>query len=89
MHKIEVYGCLCETKVFEINGIKAEHEDFGWKGDLDRANAEPYGCGDMTFVPKEPNADVLKKYNITVEEYNEICAELALKLSFGCCGWCV
>ena len=89
MHKIVVYGCLCATREFEINGIEADHEDFGWKGDLDEANAEPYGCGDMRFVPNPPFDDVLKKYNITEAEYEEICAELTEKLSFGCCGWCV
>lgn len=89
MYKIEALDCYCATKVFEINGIKADSDDFGYMCDVDPDNAEPYGCGDMRFVPKPPSDDVLKEYNITKEEYNEICAELEEKLSFGCCGWCV
>ncbi len=89
MFELEVYGCLCETKKFVVNGIEARHEDFGYKGDVEPENAEPYGCGNMLFLPKKPSEDVLKKYNITEAEYEEICGELASKLSFGCCGWCV
>ena len=32
---------------------------------------------------------VLDKYNITEEEYYNICNELECKLCVGGCGWCV
>ena len=86
--KLKVFDCLCELKEFEINGVKAEWEDFGEKFDAGSEYAELYCCGDMTFVAKEPSTEILKKYDITAEEYNSICNELEEKLSFGCCGWC-
>lgn len=86
--EIEVFGCLCELSVFRINGITADYTDFGDKYDCEPESAEPYGCGNMRFFPKEYSASVLKKYNITKEEYNEVCNRLDC-LSFGCCGWCV
>lgn len=87
--KLKVYGCLCELEKFEINGIRAEWKEFGDKFDADSENAEPYGCGNMIFVPKPPSTEILKKYDITAEEYDNICNELQEGLSFGCCGWCV
>ena len=86
--ELDVFGALCELATFRINGIDAEYTDFGDKYDCEPENAEPYGCGNMMFFPKEPNASVLKKYNITKDEYDEICNKLDC-LSFGCCGWCI
>lgn len=86
--KIVAYDCLCELETFVINEIAAEYYDFGTKYDCDAENAEQYCCGNMRFFPKEPCSEVLQKYGITVEEYNEICSRLENELSFGCCGWC-
>lgn len=88
MHKIEFFGALCECSVFEVNGAHAEVSDFGEKYDRDSDNAEPYGCGDMRFTRIEPTLEVLEKYGIDVDEYNEIASKLDA-LSFGGCGWCV
>jgi len=79
---------LCELETFEINGIKAEYEDFGDKYDTNPEQAEPYGCGNMQFIPRPSTKDVLKKYKITEDEYEEICSALSC-LSFGSCGWCI
>ncbi len=79
----------CELGVFTINGKAANSRDFGDMEDHDIESAEPYGCGDMYFEPKLPTSDVLKHYNITVDEYNTICTELEKKLYVGKCGWCV
>jgi hypothetical protein len=87
--KIEEYGALCELEHFEINGMRADYDDFGEKYDHDSENAEDYGCGDMRFDSKAATEEVLNKYGITTEEYDKICDELEEKLSFGCCGWCV
>ena len=43
----------------------------------------------MYFESNEVSNEILDKYNITEEEYNDICQELTNKLCIGCCGWCV
>jgi len=43
----------------------------------------------MQFTGVEATAEVLEKYKITKDEYNEIVAKLEEGLSFGSCGWCV
>lgn len=75
-------------KIFEINGIEADYEDFGEKRDLDPKNRPYYGCGNMAFVPKDPTEEILNKYNISVYDYDEICDKLETHLSFGRCAWC-
>ena len=87
--KIKPYRCLCDLEEFEINGIKAEYEDFGRLYDHSPNTAEPYGCGDMQFTDIKPTEKILDKYRITVEEYYEICEKLESVVSFGSCGWCV
>lgn len=82
-------GLPCALNTFTINGKDANSMDFGDVYDHDNENAEPYGCGDMYFEPKLPTSDVLKYYNITVDDYNAICRELESKLYVGKCGWCV
>jgi hypothetical protein len=87
--KLEIFGALCCTSKFEINGIAADSDDFGDQGDHDQENAEDYACGDMRFERKASTADVLDKYKITEDEYQEIAEKLEDGLSFGCCDWCV
>lgn len=87
--EIKPYTCLCALRVFGINGTMADTADFGSQEDLDSANAEPYGCGNMTFTPKAPTKKVLRKYDITEKQYYTIANKLARVLSFGCCGLCV
>lgn len=79
----------CELETFTINGKNANSMDFGDTYDHGAENAEPYGCGDMYFEPKTPTKEVLEEYNITEEEYYNICNELKDKLSVGSCGWCI
>ena len=79
----------CELEVFTINGITANYRDFGNTFDHNEKARKPYGCGDMQFEPKLPTSNVLKHYNITVDEYNIICMELKNKLYVGKCGWCI
>jgi len=80
---------LCYTPVFKINDIEADYTDFGEKYDRDQGNAQDYGCGDMQFTRIEPRSEVLKKYNISGQEYFEIVDKLEMGLSFGRCGECV
>jgi len=88
-YKLEVYSAFCATAIFEINGIPADYEDFGSKGDENPEDAEEYGCGNMTFTPSDPTTGVLEKYKITEEDYWAIASDLEKSLSFGNCGWCV
>ena len=86
---LEFFRALCETRDFRINGVDADWEDFGTKIDRHPELAEPYGCGDMRFEAKPATQEVLDKYRITEDEYDEICDKLTTGLSFGTCGWCI
>lgn len=79
----------CHLEVFTINGKDADKDDFGVIFDHNEEIREPYGCGDMYFDSKPPTEEVLNLYDITEEEYYNICNELELKLCVGSCGWCV
>jgi hypothetical protein len=87
--EIEIYSALCCCKVFKINNIDANESEFGEKYDRSPETAEEYGCGDMQFTRVEPTSEILKRYNITKDEYHEICERLEEGLSFGDCGWCI
>ena len=73
----------CRLEVFTINGKSAEQNDFGDMYDNDVESAEPYACADMHFDQKPPTEEVLNRYNITEEEYYNICNELEYKLCVG------
>ena len=79
----------CSLEVFTINGKGADQYDFGDIYDHDIESAEPYACADMHFDQKLPTKKVLDKYNLTKEEYYNICNELKCKLCVGRCGWCI
>lgn len=87
--ELEVFGSLCSTATFRINGVKADKQDFGEQCDHAPEDAEDYGCGDMQFTRFPPTPEVLAKYDITEAEYALIAGQLEMELSFGCCGWCV
>lgn len=87
--ELKVHGCLCSTEVFTINGIRADSCDFGDQCDRAPELAEDYACYDMRFERIPATAEVLAKYQITNDEYDEICEKLESELSFGNCGWCV
>ena len=90
LDSIKSYRYLCELVHTEINGVEVEVDDFGCKRDMNPKKAEPYGCGNMKFTPhKEVKEEVLKKYNITEEEYRMIQERLKKILSFGYCGMCI
>lgn len=87
--ELEIAKCLCWAKVFRINDIEADEDDFGEKYDENRSNAPEYGCGNMRFHPYSPDPRVMEKYHINAQEWNEICDKLVDGLSFGRCYWCV
>lgn len=85
----KAYGALCHMAIFEINGVQADEDDFVEKYDRDPFAAEDYACGDMRAEPIPPTQAVLEKYGITEAEFSTIAEDVADKLSFGACGWCV
>ena len=87
--ELEVYSALCATETFKINNIDADNDDFGNSYDASPETAEDYGCGNRVFKSKLATQEVLDRYKISVDEYNEVCEQLQDKLSFGNCGWCV
>lgn len=87
--QLKVFSHLCETEVFQINGVDAYYSDFGEKEDTSPALAEPYCCYNMQFIRKPATPEVLKKYKIDKDEYAIVCEALEEKLSFGNCGWCL
>jgi len=84
--QLEIYQLFCYPRVFIINKTKASVDDFGEFYDL-MPDAET-GCRDRTFIPFDPEEEVLKKYQITEDEYNYISGLLKEKLSFGQCNFC-
>ena len=79
----------CRLEIFTINGKTASQDDFGDMYDHDAESADEYACADMQFDSKPPTKEVLDRYNITEEEYYNICNELEGELYVGSCGWCV
>lgn len=80
----------CTTEKFSINGVKAHYDDFGCKENTGSDDdVEEGGCGNMEFISKESTPDILYKYCITEDEYEEICVRLTEGLSFGRCSRCV
>lgn len=88
-YEIEVYSALCSLSEFMINGISAHEDDFVDKFDHSPETAEDYACGDMRADIKPATEKILNKYKITLNEYNTIAEDVAEKVSFGSCGWCV
>ena len=86
--ELDTYSNICETKTFNINGIKATYKDFGRKSDCSPDRNKPNCCGNMAFEPKCHTGEVLKKYWITAKEYNGICEQLKICISFGTCMLC-
>lgn len=84
-----MYALPCCLEVFTINGKSADQDDFGDTFDHHCEDAKPYACADMHFDTKPPTKEVLDKYNITEEQYNNICNELEDKLYVGSCVWCI
>ena len=87
--EIEVYDALCVLKLFEINGMDADENDFVDKYDHSPDVAEDYGCGDMIADIIPATEVILEKYSITLQEYTKIAEKVSEKVSFGPCGWCI
>ena len=78
----------CGLSTFLINGIEADYYDFGECYDACPENAPSYGCGDRVFRRNDVDAEVLNRYHITEEEYEEIVEKLECELHIGRCSLC-
>lgn len=88
--QLTFYDYFCAVSTFRINGIEADHCEFGAQYDHDLDNPqEPGACGDMRFDVTPPTDYTLAKYGISPDEYQLIANKLAEGLSFGDCGLCV
>ena len=86
---IKPYCALpCALKVFTINGINADRDDFGVGRDVDEFNADPHCCGYWKFTARLATQAVLNKYKVSVNKYNEVAQMLESSLDVGRCGWC-
>jgi len=96
---IKSYKSLpCELEIFMINGKKANKNDFGKSKDY-RENEDlstfdediiQYGCCNMQFNADPMLCDhAMNRYNITEDEFKQICDTLECELYVGQCGWCV
>ena len=56
--------------------------------DIEPNHAPLGGCGHYFFQVWEESPEILEKYGITVEEYDEIGFWLQRCLTIGCCDWC-
>ena len=79
----------CDAEVtLMVKGKPADVEDFGDGRDIEPNHAPLGGCGNYFFEVWEESPEILEKYGITVEEYDEIGFWLQRCLTIGCCDWC-
>ena len=87
--EIKVHDAFCALLTFRINSIEADQADFVNNYDHAPDQAEEYGCADMRADILPATDEVLVKYGISPDEYSEIAKQVAEKVSFGWCEWCV
>lgn len=86
LFEIKTYHALpCATEIFTVKGKDANDEDFG---DTDCYGSCMNNSCTHKFIPKLPTDEVLKKYDINLAEYKEICEALEEELFVCGCGWC-
>lgn len=78
----------CTLTEFKINGKEADVDDFGYTEDLSPETAPIYGCGNRCFVPIVSTNKVLYKYDISINEYLQVCDRLCEVLHIGECCLC-
>ena len=85
----------CAAQEFKIKGRPAELREFGHfengtESDPDR-NTIKWGCYKRHFVttPYSENQSIIKRYNLTEKEYEELTGALRGAFSVGTCELCV
>ena len=86
----------CRPNEFKVKGKDAVLSEFGAedKGKPSECKSEQikkWGCPNRTFKtkPYAENKQVADNYNLTEDEYNELCKALEDVFSVGTCAWCV
>ena len=89
MKVVMLHPYCSDFRVFTINGIEADVDDFGESKDWAPENAPEYGCGYRAFRAFEYTSEkILDKYHINVREWEQICDMLEAKLDIGRCAEC-
>lgn len=89
LFEIKVLQYYCNTSRFNINGMEANHEDFGYLSDEEpEERFDSYSCGRRVFTPTPVSDAILFAYCITKKEAELIQNELVKLLSFGNCHYC-
>jgi len=81
---IQSKSCPCSLEQFIINDIIADYEDFG---EIDK-ESNGHECQIFGFKAKDPSDEILKKYEITLDEYDQVCNKLDV-IFMGYCQLCI
>lgn len=88
-YTLEKFDSVCALRIFKINNIDANASDFCRQFDYSpHLNEKSEGCGNRVALIKKPKSEILKKYNITKEQYEIIAKHVSKELSFGKCNLC-
>jgi hypothetical protein len=79
---------ICLVLELYINDKPASLYDFGLMKDLDPENAPPCGCGNRCFVPGRLSNHILKKYDLTQKQGEDVMELLTINLMIGSCRRC-
>lgn len=89
MKVVMLHPYCSDFRVFTINDIEADVDDFGKSKDWAPESAPEYGCGYRAFRAFEYTSEkILDKYHINVREWEQICDMLEAKLDIGRCDDC-
>lgn len=86
--KIEIERTPCDASVEHVKlfDVYVQLSDFGRLANVGSSTQEV--CGNVMFTPRPMSYSVLRKYNITQTQYEEIVKEMTKELSTGTCDKC-
>lgn len=79
---------ICLVLGLTINGMPANIYDFGLMKDLEPSKAPPCGCGNRVFVSSYLSDVILKRYNLTRKQGEDLLLILKKALNIGYCKRC-
>lgn len=90
------FSMPCHPAWLRIKGQEATLSEFGYwikgnKEECTQSDIKNWGCYQRRFetFPIRENQETLDKYNLSEDEYEEICDKLEEEFNVGTCGWCV